>query len=63
MLTSEHGISGGRPSTVGSSQACLFPRGTMKSGDRKFSSLQGGWSMTDFGSVDARADRYREVAI
>ena len=63
MLTSEHGMIGGRSSTGGSSEACLsFARGTVKSGDRKFSSLQGGWSMTDLGSADARADRYREVA-
>lgn len=62
MLTSEHGMIGGKSSSRGSWEVCPFVRGTSKFGERKFSSLQGGWSMTDSGSVDARVDRYREVA-
>ena len=61
MLTSEHGMIGGRSSSRGSWEVCLFVPGTSQFGERQFYSLQGGWSMTDSGSVDARTDRYREV--
>jgi len=42
MLTSKHGMIGGRSSSCGSWEICLFVRVTPKSGEGEFSCLQGG---------------------